>query len=391
MAVPNMIVTLLANIKGFSTGMRTAGQLLGGFGKGFLGVAGIAAGAMYAIGNAIGEVIPYLVKLGVEGRIADERLRLIANNMLGVSRNTTATTERMKEYAKTLQESTAIDDEFIKGIQAKLLAFKGLAQSANITGGAFDRVTKASIDMAQGGFGAAETNAVKLARMMQDPIHNLTILNRLGVVYTEQEKKRAIAIEATSGKLAASNYLLGIVETTFKGVAERTADPLKRISLQFEDVAQAIGGKLLGAVDVLGKKIIDWVDSPQGEAAIKRMTDAVGTFVSYITSAAGQKAIGQWIHKFATMAEFIASIVDGLTMMIRNTQAIENAHNINQDIRNSRNPGSNGYVNPSTGGTRMTPAPAGMTVNFNSPIDSVSAGREISRVLSDFNRASGRR
>jgi len=121
------------------------------------------------------------------------------------------------------------------------------------------------------------------------------------------------------------------------------------------------------------------------------MTDAVGTFVSYITSAAGQKAIGQWIHKFATMAEFIASIVDGLTMMIRNTQAIENAHNINQDIRNSRNPGSNGYVNPSTGGTRMTPAPAGMTVNFNSPIDSVSAGREISRVLSDFNRASGRR
>jgi len=391
MAVPNMIVTLLANIKGFSTGMRTAGQLLGGFGKGFLGVAGIAAGAMYAIGNAIGEVIPYLVKLGVQGRVADERLRLISDNMLGVSRNTTATTERMKEYAKTLQETTAIDDEFIKSVQAKLLAFKGLAQSANITGGMFDRVTKASIDMAQGGFGAAETNAVKLARTMQDPIHNLTTLNRLGVVYTDQEKKKALALEATNGKMAASNYLLGIVEGKFKGVAERTADPLKRISLQFEDVAQAIGWKLLGAVDVLGKKIIDWVDSPEGEAAIKRMTDAVGTFVSYITSAAGQKAIGQWIDKFATMAEFIASIVDGLTMMIRNTQAIENAHNINQDIRNSRNPGSNGYVNPSTGGARMTPAPAGMTVNFNSPIDSVSAGREISRVLSDFNRASGRR
>jgi hypothetical protein len=41
----------------------------------------------------------------------------------------------------------------------------------------------------------------------------------------------------------------------------------------------------------------------------------------------------------------------------------------------------------------MTPAPAsgGLVVNFNTPIDSVSAGREISRVLSDFNRASGRR
>jgi hypothetical protein len=311
--------------------------------------------------------------------------------MLGVSRNTTATTERMKAYAKTLQESTAIDDEFIKSVQAKLLAFKGLAKSANITGGMFDRVTKASIDMAQGGFGAAETNAVKLARVMQDPIHNLTTLNRLGVVFTDQEKKRALAIEGTNGKMAASNYLLGIVEGKFKGVSERTADPLKRISLQFEDIWQAIGEKLLPGIDVLGKKIIKWVDSPEGEAAIKRMVDAVGSFIAYITSAEGQKAIGQWIDKFSTMAEFIATIVDGLTLMIRDTQAIESAHNLYNNIRNNRNPGSNNYVNPSTGGARMTPAPAGMTVNFNSPIDSVSAGREISRVLSDFNRASGRR
>jgi hypothetical protein len=79
-------------------------------------------------------------------------------------------------------------------------------------------------------------------------------------------------------------------------------------------------------------------------------------------------------------------------MMIKNTAAVENAHNINQNIRESRNPGTNGFVNPSSGRSRLTPAPAGgMVVNFNAPIDSVSAGREISRVLSDFNRASGRR
>ena len=391
MAVPNMIVTLLANTKGFATGMKNAGSLLTGFGKGFVNVAGIAAGAFIAIGAAIGNVIPYLVKLGVEGRVADQRLRYIAINMLHLGRNTEATVQRLQGYAKTLQASTAIDDEFIKGVQAKLLAFKGLAASANIAGGAFDRVTKASLDMAAVGFGAAETNAVKLAKVMQDPIANLNTLNRLGVVFTTQEKKRATAIEATNGKMAASNYLLGIVEGKFKGLAEKTADPLKRITLQFEDIGQAIGYEILPAIEVLGKKIIEWVNGPEGKAAIKRMTDAVASFVAYITSAEGQKAMAAWIDKFATLAGFIADIVDGLTMMIKNTAAVENAHNINQNIRESRNPGTNGFVNPSSGRSRLTPAPAGgMVVNFNAPIDSVSAGREISRVLSDFNRASGR-
>jgi len=38
----------------------------------------------------------------------------------------------------------------------------------------------------------------------------------------------------------------------------------------------------------------------------------------------------------------------------------------------------------------MSTAPT-VIVNFNTPVDSVSAGREVSRVLSDFQRANGRR
>ena len=33
----------------------------------------------------------------------------------------------------------------------------------------------------------------------------------------------------------------------------------------------------------------------------------------------------------------------------------------------------------------------GVVVNFNAPVDSVSAGREVARVLSDYNRANGLR
>jgi hypothetical protein len=46
-----------------------------------------------------------------------------------------------------------------------------------------------------------------------------------------------------------------------------------------------------------------------------------------------------------------------------------------------------------TGGNTSAPGgpkPKGIVVNFNSPIDSVSAGREIARVLSDYDRTRGR-
>ena len=36
------------------------------------------------------------------------------------------------------------------------------------------------------------------------------------------------------------------------------------------------------------------------------------------------------------------------------------------------------------------PRPAGIVVNFNTPVDSVSAGREIARVLTDYERTRGR-
>jgi len=52
--------------------------------------------------------------------------------------------------------------------------------------------------------------------------------------------------------------------------------------------------------------------------------------------------------------------------------------------------GNNGPGTGPFGGTsgRGMVAPI---INFNSPIDSVSAGREVARVLADYNRSNGRR
>ena len=390
MAVPNMIVTLSANVKGFSQGLKKASSEMTGFGKFVVNGAMLAAGAIIAIGASVARLIPDFVNLGLEGRKADARLRFMAENVLKLGEASKFTMERLAGYASSLQDATAVDDEFIKGIQGKLLSFKILADSAGITGGLIDRVTKASLDMSAVMGGDASTNAVKLARLLQNPIGKMDILARSGVVFTDVQKKQATAIQATSGDLEASLYLLGLVEDKFGGLAEKTADPLERIRLKFEDIGQEIGGKMLGAVDLLSQKITDWVNSPAGEAAIKRMSDAIGKFVGWITSSEGQKSIDSWITKFGDLAGLIGKIVDGILFITKSNFKIgESQGLLVNGFRNPQNVLPNNPTPPRTsGGARSSSAPV---INFNAPVDSVSAGREVARVLADYARSNGGR
>jgi len=393
-----MIVTLLANTTKFASGMKNASGILGKFGSGLKTMAGIAAGAFVALGIGILNVIPDLIKLGVQAKVADERLKFMAYNMRGVSKATDKAIQNMKDFATATQESTGIDDEFIKGIQGKLLAFKDLSKSAGVTGGLFERVTQLTLDMSVV-FGDAESNAVKLAKIMKDPIANMNVLNRSSGGFTNTQKAQAIAIEATSGKIAAQEYLLGILEDTFRGLAEKTADPMARINKQFEDIAQSIAIEALPAVEILADKIVTWVKGPKGQAAIKLMTDSMSDFISYITSPEGQKAMDQWIDKFVIVAEWVGKIITGLSDIIQYLNEIDNKTKNNGfagftpsggRIPVDNRPGRGG--GGGNGGGFQGPYRAGgMVVNFNAPVDSVSAGREISRVLKDYDRSNGRR
>jgi hypothetical protein len=131
------------------------------------------------------------------------------------------------------------------------------------------------------------------------------------------------------------------------------------------------------------------------------MTDAMGDFVDYITSPEGQKAMDKWIDKFIIVAEWVGKIITGLADIIKMLDDIDKkgpyggfegftpgGGRIPVDNRPGR--GGNG----SGGGMGTSPfggTSRGLVVNFNTPVDSVSAGREIARVLDNYNRSNGNR
>lgn len=180
------------------------------------------------------------VQSAEEVAVANQRLDNILNQM-GYDKST----KRVIEYAEALERSTSVDAEVIKLTQAKLATFKNLTATIDVTGGAFDRATKAALDMAAAGFGEAENNAVQLGKALQDPIKGITALTRSGITFTEQEKEQ-IKVLVESGKtLQAQDMILKAIETQVGGTAAATATSSAKMKIAFDNLSEAIGTILL--------------------------------------------------------------------------------------------------------------------------------------------------
>jgi ribosomal protein S13 len=375
MAVPNMIVTLVANTTKYAKGLRDAAGRTKTFGTVAVTAFRTAAGAAVGLGIALLRAIPTLANMGAESRKADIQLKFMLENMEGIGVETNKTVARMAEYAKQVSKATGIDDEQVKAVQRKLLVFKSVRSTADEMGGAFDRATDAAIDLAAAGFGDMETNAVKLGRMLENPLKNLDAMNRAGIVFTDTEQRKIEKLVKSGKLLEAQDLILESIETRVGGLAEAAATPFERMMQQFNDMGDTIGEALLGPLEDMNTEISKWIATPEAK---KDLQDIVDGFV-IIATAIGDAA--KFMKDVKTTLDDITKnnkwFFDGLRLWVDATFP-------NANTFNSGNPSAPGGPRP------IAPTRTPITVNFNTPIDSVSAGREIARVLSDYDRARGR-
>ena len=371
MAVPNMIVTLAMNASKYGAGLKKAAAQTSTFGSLSTKAFNIAKGALLGLTLAAIRYIPTLAQMGAESRKADIQIKFMLENMQGVGKATDETVKRMNAYAQSVNKATGIDDEQVKAVQRKLLVFKTLRDTADELGGTFDRTTKAAIDLAAGGFGTMEANAIKLGRILQDPTKNLNALNRAGITFTATEKAKIQKLQESGKLLQAQDLVLKSVESRVLGLAEKSATPFEKLTAQFNQIGDAIGEALLVPLEEMNKKVSVWLASPQSKQDIKDITDA---FV-----ALGQAA------KFTL--DVILNIKAGLDAVTKFNKELFGGIGVSGTVIVPKTPKPSGNTS-APGGARSSSAPV---INFNAPVDSVSAGREVARVLSDYNRANGAR
>jgi phage-related protein len=227
---------------------------LGGLGKSLGKLGGLIAGAfsVAAISSFTKEAI-----LGAEAaQKASDRLAQVAKSMNIFGTETGLVTKRLNDFAETQEFQLGVDADIIKATQAKLLTFKELALSADEQSGAFDRATKAALDLAATGFGTAEGNAVQLGKALNDPIKGITALAKSGVTFTETEKAKIKEL-TTSGKLLeAQDMILKALETQVGGTAEATATASAKMTLAFNAMKDGVGEALLPAFESLTESLM---------------------------------------------------------------------------------------------------------------------------------------
>src|SRR5262245_47969532 len=156
-----------------------------------------------------------------------------------------------EDLADSLQSQTGIDDEVIKGAQTILGTVHGLSGAAGQSSGAFDRATKAALDMSKTGFGDASSAATMLGKALEDPEKGLTALGKVGITFTDAQKEQIKAMVASGDQAGAMGKILENVEGQVGGMAEKTATAGDKMKVSWGETQEALGQALLPVLNTL--------------------------------------------------------------------------------------------------------------------------------------------
>jgi phage-related protein len=205
-----------------------------------------------------------------DARIANEKLGSVLDTM-GFG----AATDRVSAYAESLEKTVAVDADVIKATQTKLATFGELTKSVGKADGAFDRATKAALDLAAAGFGTAEGNAVQLGKALQNPIKGIAALAKSGVTFTDSEKEKIQALTESGKLLEAQEMILKAVEGQVGGTAEASASSFDKMKFSLAGVSDTFGEMLLPVIDAVAPKLAafsEWAQKNPGLMKIAVIT-----------------------------------------------------------------------------------------------------------------------
>lgn len=193
---------------------------------------------------------------GIKAASAAEEAASVQRKLNNVLANMgkTGAVGQINDFTDALMRKTGVDDEVIKKGQTILATFSQVADSAGKVGGAFQRASELTLDLAEAGFGNVDGAAKALGKALQDPIKGISGLSRAGVTFTATQKEQIENFIKTGDVASAQNEILKEVEKQVGGTAEAGAQASERLGTALGELNESIGGLLIG--DSKGKKTV---------------------------------------------------------------------------------------------------------------------------------------
>lgn len=164
---------------------------------------------------------------------------------------------QMDDLASSMQDKLAIDGDLIKSGQSVLLTFTNVRNEVGEGNDIFDQATQLAADLSVKLGTDLQSANILLGKALNDPVKGMTALQRAGVQLSDSQKEQVKQFIAVGDVMSAQKIILQELETQFGGSAEAfagtNAGKLAAAKLQFEDIQEEVGEKLIPALSKLGE------------------------------------------------------------------------------------------------------------------------------------------
>lgn len=188
------------------------------------------------------------------------------------------TKKQISDLAGSLAALTGQDDMAIQHGENLLATFTNIRNETGKGNDIFNQATKSMVDMSVALGQDTKSSAIQLGKALNDPIKGVTALQRVGVSFTEDQKKQIKTLVESGKTMEAQKLILAELNKEFGGsgvAAGKTYEgQVARISEMFEDLKISIIEKALPAATWFMGVLTD--NFPKVEAVVNKVMDNIG-------------------------------------------------------------------------------------------------------------------
>ena len=185
------------------------------------------------------------------------------------------TITEIEELSREIGIQTLASTQKVRDAAGILLTFK------SITGDTFRNALRLTQDLAQVGFGDVKQGAIQLGKALEEPIVGLGALRRVGVSFTEEQKKLIKSLENTGQRAKAQDLILGALNKQVGGAGVKSAQGLA-------GALDSVSEKFTIFIEKskIGRAVVDFLT-----AAMNRLADSMGDAMQDAEALSGKMEI----------------------------------------------------------------------------------------------------
>jgi hypothetical protein len=299
-------VKITGDNKGVKDSVKDTEQLLNGFGR-----TAMAVGATIVSALAVRQAFSWasdFISAAMESEAAEN---VLASALRATGEAAGFNTKQLVGLAEELQDITKFEAEVTEQAMAILSTFR------NVRGENFVEATKAAQDLATVFGGDLSGKAMMLGKALNDPLEGLSALTRMGVTFSEAQKKVIESLINTGDVAGAQKVILEEVKNQVGGAAEAAGETasgrMEQMKHRLGDMAENIGFALLKVIDSLMPFIESGVNFVENFSNIVVET-ITGISIMLADSQSGLSQFIEWLVDAAvtiyTAFDFLANNLD---------------------------------------------------------------------------------